>query len=211
MKILIAEDDAVSRRVLEAALTRRGFEVAIACDGAQAWEMLQSNDAAPIAILDWMMPHLDGLQVCQQLRHEQASAATATYLILLTARSAKEDTVTALQAGFNDYIIKPFDAEELLARVEVGVRIIELQLALADRVRQLEDALARVHELQGLLPVCSYCKKIRDDQPYWQQVEHYATYHTDAGFGRSLCLTCHDKLVKPRLQNLQAACVMGDA
>jgi phosphoserine phosphatase RsbU/P len=201
VKILIAEDDMISRRLLEATLTRWGYEVIATCDGGAAWELLQSGDPPPLAILDWMMPGLNGLQICRKIRRIPTS--TPPYLILLTAKGRREDIVTGLQAGANDYVTKPFDREELRARVQVGVRIVELQHSLADRVKALEEALARVKQLQGLLPICSYCKKIRDDQNYWQQVENYISMHSEAQFSHSICPDCYESLVKPELDQLR--------
>jgi phosphoserine phosphatase RsbU/P len=201
MKVLIAEDEAISRRLLEATLLRWGYEVVVASDGVEAWEILQGDDAPPLAILDWMMPSMDGLEVCHRVRNRPR--CTPLYLILLTAKGRREDIVTGLEAGANDYVTKPFNREELRARVEVGVRMVELQQNLADRVRALEEALARVKQLQGLLPICSYCKKIRDDQNYWQQVESYIAEHSQAQFSHSICPDCYEKLVKPELEQLR--------
>jgi sigma-B regulation protein RsbU (phosphoserine phosphatase) len=201
VKVLIAEDDRVSRRLLEATLIKWGYEVTVTCDGAAAWEVLQSVDPPPLAILDWMMPGMDGLEVCRRIRH--VPTPTPPYLILLTAKGRREDIVTGLRAGANDYVTKPFDREELRARVQVGRRIVELQQSLAERVKALEEALTRVKQLQGLLPICSYCKKIRDDQNYWQQVENYISEHSEAQFSHSICPDCYEKLVKPELDQLR--------
>ena len=203
MKVLIAEDDMVSRRLLEATLIKWGYEVVVACDGIAAWELLQSGEPPPLAILDWMMPGLDGLQLCRKIRG--IATPTPPYLILLTAKGRREDIIIGLQAGANDYVTKPFDHEELRARIQVGVRIVELQQSLADRVRALEEALASVKQLQGLLPICSYCKKIRDDQNYWQQVENYISEHSEAQFSHSICPDCYERLVKPELDQLRRA------
>ena len=201
MKVLIAEDDTVSRRLLEATLMRWGYEVVVASDGVEAWEALQGDDAPSLAILDWMMPGMDGLELCRRIRKMPNS--TPPYLILLTAKGRRADLVTGLEAGANDYVTKPFNREELRARVQVGVRMVELQQNLADRVKALEEALARVKQLQGLLPICSYCKKIRDDQNYWQQVESYIAEHSQAQFSHSICPDCYEKLVKPELDQLR--------
>ena len=201
MKVLIAEDDMVSRRLLQATLCKWGYEPVVTSDGAAAWDVLQGRDSPPLAILDWMMPGLDGLQVCHKVR--EIPTATPPYLILLTAKGRRQDIVTGLQAGADDYVTKPFDREELRARVQVGVRIVELQQGLADRVIALEEALTRVKQLQGLLPICSYCKKIRDDQNYWQQVENYIAEHSEAQFSHSICPDCYDRLVKPELDQLR--------
>ena len=201
MKVLIAEDDMVSRRLLQATLCKWGYEAVVTSDGAAAWEVLQGYDPPPLVILDWMMPGLDGLQVCHKVR--EILTATPPYLILLTAKGRRQDIVTGLQAGANDYVTKPFDREELRARLQVGVRIVELQQSLADRVIALEEALTRVKQLQGLLPICSYCKKIRDDRNYWQQVESYIAEHSEAQFSHSICPDCYDRLVKPELDQLR--------
>jgi sigma-B regulation protein RsbU (phosphoserine phosphatase) len=201
VKILIAEDDVVSRRLLEATLIRWGYEVVVTRNGVEAWHVLQGEDAPLLAVLDWMMPGMDGLEVCRRVRGLQR--ATPPYLIILTAKGRQEDIVTGLEAGANDYVTKPFNREELRARVRVGTHMVELQQSLAERVRALEDALARVKLLQGLLPICSYCKKIRDDQNYWQQVETYIAEHSEAQFSHSICPDCYDARVKPQLEQLR--------
>ena len=203
MRILIAEDDAVSRRRLEATLQKWGYEVLAVEDGLAAWEVLQGEMPPPLAILDWMMPGMDGIEVCRKVR--ERSPSRPLYIIVLTARGSREDVVAGLQAGGDDYVTKPFDREELHARVRVGLRVLQLQMNLADRVRELEEALARVKQLQGLLPICSYCKKIRDDQNYWQQVEGYISEHSDAVFSHGICPDCFEKFVKPELNKLKSA------
>ena len=200
MKILIAEDEAVSRRLLESILKKWGYQVEVTENGKQAWEILSKDDAPKLAIIDWMMPEMDGLQVCQAVR--ESPKAEATYIILLTAKGDKEDIVAGLNAGADDYVTKPFNREELLARLNVGVRIIELQDNLAERVKALEEALKHVKQLQGMLPICSYCKKIRNDDNYWEQVEDYVTDHTEAIFSHSVCPECHDTHIKPQLDRL---------
>jgi DNA-binding response OmpR family regulator len=200
MKILIAEDDLVSRRLLEATLTRWGFETEVACDGEAAWEWLRQPDAPRLAVLDWMMPGLDGVEVCRRVRG--LGDDNAAYLILLTAKHTTADLVTGLDAGADDYITKPFQREELRARVQVGVRVLRLQEALSGRVRDLRAALANVKQLQGLLPICSYCKKIRDDSNYWQQVETYLCEHSAARFSHGICPDCWESVVQPQVKRL---------
>ena len=113
------------------------------------------------------------------------------YLMLLTARESRGDLVAGLDAGADDYITKPFDAEELRARVQVGVRVLTLQKSLAERVEELQAALSNVKQLRGLLPICSYCKRIRGDDQYWQQLEGYIAEHSDAQFSHGICPTCY--------------------
>ncbi len=196
-RVLLAEDDAVSRMVAETLLARWGFEVAAVSDGDEAWRILQGLDAPNLIILDWMMPGVGGVELCRRVR--EGGHPSPAYIILLTARTSREDVVRGLESGADDYITKPFHSEELRARVRGGARIVELQTSLARRVRELEEALASVRLLQGLLPICSYCKKIRNDQNYWQQVDAYISEHSDAVFSHGICPDCFDKIVSPQL------------
>ena len=200
MRILIAEDDPVSRRMLEATLHRWGHDVIHVADGDAAWSKLQDPGAPRLAILDWMMPGLDGVEICRKVR--EMSPARPPYLILLTARGRKPDIVAGLEAGADDYVTKPFDREELRARVQAGARILELQDALAERVRELQEAISRVKLLQGLLPICSYCKRVRNDGDYWQQVESYVSEHSEARFSHGICPECYESNVRPQLSDL---------
>ncbi len=201
MRVLIAEDDAVSRHLLEATLHKWGYEVVVTTDGLEALEVLRRPDAPSLAILDWMMPGMDGAEVC--LRARELSAGRLLYIILLTAKGRKEDVVEGLTAGADDYIIKPFDRSEMKARMNAGERILRLQAELGARVKELELALANVKLLQGLLPICCYCKKIRNDQNYWQQVDTYIADHSEAQFTHGICPECRDKIVKPELERLR--------
>lgn len=201
MRILIAEDDAVSRRVLEATLVKWGYEVIVTTDGQQALDALKQPDAPSLAVLDWMMPGLDGSEVCRRIR--EAVGNRLLYILLLTAKGSKEDLVEGLTAGADDYVVKPFDRAELQARLNVGERILRLQAELAKRVQELELALSKVNLLQGLLPICCYCKKIRDDQNYWRQVEGYIAEHSEAQFTHAICPTCRENIVEPELERLR--------
>jgi phosphoserine phosphatase RsbU/P len=192
MKVLIAEDEAVSRRLLEGALSRWGYQVLIAADGAEAWKILQEPESPMLIVLDWLMPGLEGVELCRRAR--QDARLTSAYILLLTSRTAKEDIVQGLEAGADDYVTKPFDTAELRARIQVGARLVSLQSALAERVRELEGALSHVKQLHGLLPICCYCKKIRDDKNYWHQVESYVANHADVRFSHGICPDCSVKL-----------------
>jgi len=153
-----------------------------------------------LAILDWAMPGLDGPEICRRVRESQTGAPL--YLILLTAGGEDRDLVTGLNSGADDYVVKPCRRDELQARVAVGRRIIQLQTSLAERVRELESALAQVKQLSGLLPICCYCKKIRDDRNYWQQVDAYISQHTEVQFSHGVCPDCYARIVKPELDKL---------
>ena len=194
MKILIAEDESVSRRMLEATVSKWGYEVSLACDGNEAWAQLQQPASPPLLILDWQMPGIDGIDLCRRIREHKG--LSSLYVILLTSRDTKKDLVHGLEAGADDYVTKPFDPEELRARLHVGTRVIGLQHALAERVEELEAALYREKQLQGLLPICCYCKKIRDDSNYWHQVEAYMAQHAQVQFSHSVCPECTEKFKK---------------
>ena len=191
MRVLIAEDDATSRRLLEVVLAKWRYEVVSVRDGLDAWETLQQEDAPRLAILDWMMPGMDGSEVCRRAR--ELARQPPAYIILLTALDRKEHVVAGLEAGANDYVTKPFNRNELRARLEVGRRVVELQSALANRVAELENALDHIKTLQGILPICVHCHKIRDDQESWQRIENYIEAHSDAQFSHGLCPECRRK------------------
>ena len=142
MRVLVAEDDPASQRMLRGALAGWGYDLEAVRDGEAAWRALQGEDSPPMALLNWMMPRMDGVDVCRKVR----SGATSrhVYIILLTARGGKGDIIDGLGAGANDYVTKPFDVDELRARVQVGERVVGLQLELARRVDQLEAALSQV-------------------------------------------------------------------
>jgi two-component system, cell cycle response regulator len=154
IRILIAEDDPVSRRVLEAFLLKRGFEVLTVSNGTDALEILEKDNAPRLALLDWMMPGLEGVQVCQRVRERNANAYV--YILLLTAKSQKEDLLRGLDSGADDYLTKPFDPQELHARLRVGMRILDLQDSLIAareelRFRASHDALTGVVNRETIL------------------------------------------------------------
>jgi CheY-like chemotaxis protein len=195
--VLIADDDPVSRTLLTSLLQADGYEVKAVADGAAAWDVLQQPNAPALAVLDWMMPGVDGPELCRRVRG--LGGIAPPYLLLLTARDGSDDVVEGLASGADDYVTKPFDRAELRARLQVGCRVLALQQKLTQRVRELESALARVKQLQGLLPMCCYCKKIRDDQDYWQLLETFVTRHSSARFSHGICPECYETIVKPKL------------
>jgi len=192
MRAVIADDDPVTTAILSRALERWGIDAASASDGDAAWNLLTVGPAPALAILDWMMPGTDGIEICRRIRRTPALAGM--YVLLLTGRNGRADLVAGLDAGADDYIIKPFDPEELRARVAVGARVLGLQQKLAERVEELQTALSNVKQLRGLLPICSYCKRIRGDDQYWQQVEGYVAEHSDAQFSHGICPPCYEKV-----------------
>lgn len=201
MRILIAEDDSVSRRLLKFTLERWDHEVVVTMNGMEALEALKDKGSPSLAILDWMMPQLDGIDVIRQIRAMKFNRQP--YFILLTARDSVDDIVQGLEAGSNDYLTKPFNRNELQARVNAGVRVMSLEKHLADRIAQLEAALNEIRTLKGLIPICSYCKKIREDGDYWKQLEVYIAENSQAEFSHGICPDCYDKFVKTELSERQ--------
>jgi phosphoserine phosphatase RsbU/P len=192
MRILIAEDDATSRTILQAVLSKNGYDVVSVSDGLAALDAFQQTDAPDVAIVDLIMPKLDGLEVVREVR--AVKAARPPYIIILSTKSAIADVVAGLDAGADDYLTKPFDASELRARVEVGRRMIEMRATLADKVQELALALEQVKTLRGIVPICANCKNVRDDQGYWNKVETYFREHTEAEFSHAVCPDCMTKL-----------------
>jgi CheY-like chemotaxis protein len=191
IQALIADDDRVAREIVARTLARWNYEVTSVGDGAEAWRFLARTTRPTLAILDWMMPGLDGPEICRRVKAERPVANI--HLMLLTSLESRKDIVAGLDAGAHDYLVKPCDPDELRARVQAGVRILTLQERLAERVAALEEALSRVKRLHGLLPICSYCKRIRGDDQYWQSVDAYLTEHTDAQFSHGICPPCFKK------------------
>ena len=192
MHLLVAEDDRVTRELFARTIARMGCEATLVDDGGAAWEYLRLTEAPTLAILDWMMPEMDGPDICRRVRAELPLANM--YLMIVTARETRGDLIAGLTAGADDYIVKPFDPGELQARLAVGIRVLSLQEKLAHRVSELQTALANVKQLRGLLPICSYCKRIRGDDQYWQQVEGYISEHSDAQFSHGICPACFEAL-----------------
>lgn len=189
MKILAVEDDAVALVVLRQALRRQGHDVVEARDGDEALRLLETEPVR-VVVSDWMMPQRDGLELCRAIRARLG--AEYIYFILLTSRDATEENRTAAAvAGVDDFLTKPLDANELWTRLRVAERI----LRYTSQVRQLEE----------MLPICSYCKKIRDDQNYWRQIESYITERTGSDFSHSVCPDCYKRVVIPELEEFKTA------
>ena len=192
MNILIAEDDYTSRVMLLAVLKKWKYNPVATENGAEAWNVMQRADAPKLVLLDWNMPEMDGLEVTRRVRG--MSAAEPPYIVILTARGEKSNIVQGLEAGANDYVAKPYDHDELRARLGVGRRMVELQSVLALRMRELQKAQDDIKTLRGIIPICANCKNIRDDKGYWSQVEVYVRDHSEAEFSHGLCPVCVKKL-----------------
>ena len=189
VKILTVEDDAVARAVLRQSLLRLGHEVVEATDGEAAWTLLPQAGVR-VVVSDWMMPESDGLDLCRRIR--ERVGGEYVYFILLTSRDATEaNQMAAGNAGVDDFLTKPLDMAELWTRLRVAERI----LRYTTQVRQLEE----------MLPICSYCKKIRDDQNYWQQIEGYISERTGSDFSHSVCPDCYQRVLVPELEQIKAS------
>ena len=202
MTVLLADDNTTNRDLLRVIFSRQGYDLMEAANGVEALDILEKTPVPIVGLIDWEMPQMEGIEVCRRVRAHKPPAPR--FLILVTVRDTKRDVVTGLSAGANDYVTKPFDKTELLARVKIGAQMVELEQTLTQRVEELADALAKVKQLGGLLPICSYCKKIRDDRNYWQQVEDYVGRHSEATFSHSICPECYVRIVKPQLRSLEA-------
>ena len=174
MKILLADDDPISTRIVAMNLRKWGHEIVITNNGLQAWEALQEKDAPRLAILDWMMPGMNGPELCRRVRQETTTAAT--YLILLTAMNRKEDLVEGIEAGADDYLTKPFDHHELRVRLQAGARIVELQQNLSQRVEELESAIVerkKAEEALRNLTLTDDLTGLYNRRGFFTLAEHY--------------------------------------
>ncbi len=185
MKILAVEDDPVAQLVLEASLRRLGHNVVLAADGDAAWARLQADSDVRVVVSDWLMPGLGGLELCKRIRER---AHDYVYFILLTQQSANDaNQEEALTAGVDDFLVKPINQRELRLRLRVAERI----LGFTKQLRQLES----------FLPICTYCKNVRDDQDYWQHIEAYMHKHAGTNFSHGVCPGCYENKLRPMLRD----------
>jgi CheY-like chemotaxis protein len=184
MIVLVVEDDPVSRRVLTGMLASLGHTAVVAEDGAEAWQHVATGPV-DVVLTDWMMPRVDGLELTRRIRAR--GRERYTWVLLLTALRGRECFLDAMQAGADDFMSKPVEREELRARLRVAERILGLQ--------------REVKQLEGLLPICAYCKQIRDEGDRWSQVEEYVSRRTEAQFSHGICPDCYERHLKPQLEN----------
>ena len=180
MKILIAEDEPVAAKILQRALESFDHEVVTTVDGHAAWDAFD-REPVRIVVSDWFMPGLDGLGLCRKIRERKQTPYT--YFILLTSQeTGPENYDLATEAGVDDFLTKPLDRPAIRMRLRVAERI----LRYTTEIRQLKD----------MIPICSYCRKIRDDDNYWQMVETYINKETGSNFTHGICPACHEKLLE---------------
>lgn len=187
-RVLVAEDDETSRNALVRLLQRDGYDVTVANDGQAAIDILLAPNPPHIALLDWAMPRLDGIHVCWAVRSIPANPYT--YIIMVTGRDQSTDALAAFAAGVDDFLSKPLDHLQLLARLRCGERVLALEQRCAERIGALDTAHDEVKYLKRLLPICSECKKVRNDSDYWQEIDTYSRDQTSARLARGICPVC---------------------
>jgi sigma-B regulation protein RsbU (phosphoserine phosphatase) len=187
MKVLAIEDDNMSMAILRRALERLGHTVVAARDGEEGWSAWL-REKTRVVVCDWQMPKLDGLRLCRRFRAQEGR--DYVYFILLTAAGATaQNRRAAAEAGVDDFLTKPIDMSRLWMRLRVAERILKFT--------------TQVHRLEEMMPMCSYCKKIRDDQNYWQQIESYINERTGTEISHSVCPECYQRVVVPELARLR--------
>jgi len=191
MRLLIADDDPNTINLLRKYLIQWNYDIVTAHNGIEALRIIRGTSPPQIVILDWLMPGMDGIEVIRQAR--QMESPVPPYIILFTVRDEKGAIIEGLDAGANDYVTKPFDKDEFHARIRVGERFILLQNALSDKIRDLQDAMAQIKNLRGIIPICSYCHQIRNDQKSWERLEKYIGEHSEAEFSHGICPDCMKK------------------
>jgi len=195
IKVLVVEDDPFFQRVLTKRLLAEGYQVSAASDGREGMKAIVSFEP-DLVISDWMMPEVDGLELCQSVKTGLKEAAP--YFILLTAKGEISNKLLALDTGADDYLVKPCDQGELMARVRAGLRIVLLTQELRATVEslhvansELQSVRAEVERLANeSLPICAFCRKVRDADGEWHTLEDYVAHHQQADFTHGICPTC---------------------
>src|SRR5690349_7328282 len=182
VQVLVVDDDPVAGSHLSSIAEAAGYTVTVAQNGREAWDVLQKVHHR-LVISDWYMPELDGVELCRRVRARRNEPYV--YFILVTQRGGKKQYLTGMQAGADDFIAKPVDPDELQARLGVAERILGLR-------RELQ-------QLEVLLPICSYCRKIRNERDEWDPLETYIEQHFQTAFSHSICPDCYTKHVQPQL------------
>jgi len=183
MQILIADDNADINQLLRIQLAEAGPEIVSASNGNEAWEKFTHGNFS-VLISDWLMPQVSGLELCRRVR--AANRPDYCYVILLSVLKGKANYLDAIAAGVDDFVSKPYDPDELKARLLVAERIVRLQ--------------AHIKRLEGVLSTCMYCKKIRDENKVWVDIEEYITQRSEASFSHDVCPDCYAERVKPEIE-----------
>ncbi len=186
MKILVVDDDIVSQVLLTEQLQDLGHDVSVASDGKEGWSIYRAKNPR-IVVTDWMMPNVDGLELTRMIRADDRDSYT--FIIFLTILRGKGSFLEAMNAGADDVITKPFDSEQLAARLRVAERILGMQ--------------HEIRQLHAILPICSYCRRIRQDDDTWISIEKHIKQKTDTAFSHGICPECYESHVKPAIVKLR--------
>jgi DNA-binding response OmpR family regulator len=198
LRVLAVDDDPMTRHAMTAVIESAGWTPVVLADPEDAFNILMGPDAPPIALIDWQMPKLSGIDLCRQIRRAEPDARP--YLIFVTANTSHDDIATGLDAGADGYMTKPISAIELQARVRAGLRTIAVQSALRHRLRECETFVTQVRPLRELLPICVYCHRVRHDGEQWSVLEEYLATRIKVRFTHGFCPTCYVHHVKPDLE-----------
>lgn len=189
MKILIAEDEFTTRMMIQVCLENWGYRVESVTNGVEAWDILKKQDAPHIAILDWEMPEIDGVEVCKRVK--EMDCENPPYIILLTSRDSKKDIVKGFDAGADDYMTKPFNDDELRARVRVAERLVRTQSSLSETVGELRNALNQLEILDSGVEACGACRKIKNNEDgCWHNFDEIVVGDLDSRFIATICPEC---------------------
>ncbi len=202
MRILVADDDAVFRKLYSSLLEHNGHDPVLVETGEQAWQALQRIDAPRFAVLDWTMPGIEGVDLCRRLR--ATARHRLSYLIVVTSRSNTVDLVTALDAGADDFLAKPFSPGEFLARIRAGVRSLTRQDQLLDLLVTLQAAASSRFTNAPVVPVCMYCKSVRDPSDCWHERDDFLATATGPPLSHGICPACEAGIVAPMLEQVEA-------
>jgi len=189
----IVEDDPTTRRLLENLTSLLGYQVESYNNGDEAWEAFATVDPQ-IVISDWKMPGKDGLELCRRIRGMRSD--TYTYFVLVTAqRRSRANLEQAISAGVDDFLKKPIGSDEIWNRLRVAERILDFN--------------KQVKTLESLMPICAYCKKVRNDDDLWEQIEEYVNERTGADFTHSICPSCLEEHVQPQMEEYKKSIKSG--
>jgi len=189
--ILVIDDNPDNLRLLSRILQEHHYQVRVAPNGERALATIR-KEAPGLVLLDIMMPGMDGFEVCRRLKEDPATAGIP--IIFLTALNETSDKVKAFSLGGVDYITKPFQSEEVAARVKTHLTLRLLQLQLEKKNAELRQAFDEIKILRGFIPICASCKRIRNDKGFWEQIESYISNHSEAKFSHGICQECAQKL-----------------
>lgn len=194
IKILYADNESSTLSKIVSCFQKWNFDSEIARSGFQAWETYLKDSSIGFIIANTHLPEIDGISLCERIRnHEKSNKKDRTYILLLTSVNDTSNITDLIEAGTDDFMMIPFSGIELRARINLGLRMIHLEHSLKRRIIDLESALVHINRLHGLLPICSYCKRIRGEDDLWYQVEAYISSHSDVAFTHSICPECHGR------------------